>query len=334
MSKNHSKQLVDLTIEKIEHQQQHDHPPVAHKVLPQHAFSMLIVAPKGSGKTNFLCNLIMKHYKGYFNRILVSSPTINNDEKWDVVKNTRGILKENKPLNKALNLFQSTGKIKKIVYSSEGSLKDQQDKKDGWDGKIPEEDFFADIESVPERIKEQQEILEALNTLGVGTKRRYLIDRQLLILDDQAGMFKSGSTNNPMANLVIKHRHTSTSLIIVTQAYKAIPKTIRTNCNALVLFEIPNLQELKVIYEEYPEGMNEDEWTNVYKHATKEAYSFLYMNNKFPKGERVYKNFDKLLSIHEEPEIKREGEELENKTKRAKTDEPSEKDVTKDNLLK
>jgi hypothetical protein len=100
-----------------------------------------------------------------------------------------------------------------------------------------------------------------------------------------------------MINFVIKHRHSSASVIIVTQAYKAIPKTIRTNCNALVLFEIPNLSELKVIYEENPEGMHEDEWMRVYKYATDEPYSFLYINNKFPKGQRVYKKFDTLLRV-------------------------------------
>lgn len=78
---------------------------------------------------------------------------------------------------------------------------------------------------------------------------------------------------------------------------KAIPKTIRTNCNAVILFEIPNLQELKVVYEENPEGMNEKEWMAVYKHCTADDFSFMYINNKFRKGERVFKNFESMVKL-------------------------------------
>lgn len=119
----------------------------------------------------------------------------------------------------------------------------------------------------------------------------------LIVLDDQAGMYKGGNFNNPIVNYVIKHRHYSSSCIIVTQAYKAVPKTIRSNCNAVILFEIPNLKELQVIYEENPEGMNEKEWRQVYAHCTKDPFSFMYINNKFKKGERIFKNFDSMITI-------------------------------------
>lgn len=35
-------------------------------VLPQHEFSMLLIAEKGSGKTNLICNLIVNQFKGIF----------------------------------------------------------------------------------------------------------------------------------------------------------------------------------------------------------------------------------------------------------------------------
>lgn len=289
---------LDLAIDKIEHKSQYSHPEVPFSdTLPQHPFTMLIVAPPGSGKTNFLCNLIIKQYKKYFHRVLVSSPSIMIDEKWEVVQETKDVLKKNKKLEKALNNDSAKeGKIKKVVWACEGSLREQVQKKQKWDGKIPENDFFPDLESVPARVNQQQVVIDELEALGKSSEKRYLIDRQLLILDDQAGMYKQG-TNNPLNNLVIKHRHTSTSMIIVTQAYKAIPRTIRTSCNALVLFEIPNLKELTLIYEEYPEGMDYKEWLQVYKHATSESFNFLYLNNKFPKGLRVFKNFDSRLEV-------------------------------------
>lgn len=98
-----NKKLKDLKIDVVEKKDGPEHPRVHHPVLPQHEFSMLIVAPKGSGKTNFICNLLLKHYKRYFHQVWVCSPTYKNDEKWDVVMNTKHILKENAKLEKVLN---------------------------------------------------------------------------------------------------------------------------------------------------------------------------------------------------------------------------------------
>ena len=61
------------------------HPPAQFEQLPRHEFTMGLIAPKGAGKTTTICNLL-KFYKGYFNTILVFSPTIDSDEKWDWVK--------------------------------------------------------------------------------------------------------------------------------------------------------------------------------------------------------------------------------------------------------
>jgi len=57
-----------------------DHPGPPSDVLPRHEFSMGFIAPKGSGKTTALINLL-HFYKGFFNTIIVFSPTVKNDEK-------------------------------------------------------------------------------------------------------------------------------------------------------------------------------------------------------------------------------------------------------------
>jgi hypothetical protein len=46
-----------------------------------------------------------------------------------------------------------------------------------------------------------------------------------------------------------RHRHYSTSFIMVSQGYKEIPKTIRTNWTALIVFEIGNEKEVFVVLE-------------------------------------------------------------------------------------
>lgn len=58
------------------------HPSPLNDVLPTHEFTMGIIAPKGSGKTTVIANLL-NFYKGYFHTILIFSPTVASDEKWD-----------------------------------------------------------------------------------------------------------------------------------------------------------------------------------------------------------------------------------------------------------
>lgn len=60
--------------------------------MPRHEFSMLVIAPKGQGKTTLLLNLIGKIYKGYFHKIYIFSPSIHSDAKWGWLKKQRGVL--------------------------------------------------------------------------------------------------------------------------------------------------------------------------------------------------------------------------------------------------
>lgn len=87
---------------------------------------------------------------------------------------------------------------------------------------------------------------------------------------------------------------------MVSQGYKEIPKTVRTNWTALILFEIANDREVAVIYEEFTMGLTRDNWIEMFKHATKDDYAFLYLNCKKPRRLRCMKNFEKVLFYHEQ----------------------------------
>ena len=284
-----------LKVINIEPKEKHKHPPVAHFLLPQHPFSMLIVAPKGSGKTNLICNLILNQYKGYFHRIVVCSPTLENDPKWEIVKKTKGVLKENTKLEHILSQRPKNNKKRKWKVVSTEQQKEDLSK---FDGKIDTDDMFSEQQNLYPIIQHQQSVIEYLNQEGYEDQSKYLVDRVLIILDDQAGLFKMGNSHNPFVNFVLKHRHYSTSIIVVTQAYKAIPKSIRTNMNVLILFEIANKAELSVIYEEYPDRLDEEEWLSLYwKIIDSQPFSFFYLNNHFPIGERIHERFEHKYKI-------------------------------------
>lgn len=275
-------------------------------VMMQHPYSMLIVAPKGSGKTNLICNLIMNHYKGYFHQIWVCSPTVDNDDKWDEVKDTKGLISQNKMKMKLLDKGEDTKVTKetpKVVHENDRNAKQEMLMKPKNDGKIPEEHFYTEMDELREPLKKQMDEMKEIRAELPDSEKqntKYYADRILVILDDQAGLYNGSVTNNWQINYVIKHRHYNTSLIVVTQAYKTIPKSIRTNCNALICFEVPNSQELKVIYEEWPTNMSEPEWMDAYDMATDEPFSFLYINTHFPKGQRAFVRFEKRLKLLKE----------------------------------
>ena len=82
---------------------------------------------------------------------------------------------------------------------------------------------------------------------------------------------------------------------MVSQGYKEVPKTIRTNWTGLIVFEIGNEREVFVIYEEYAMGLNQEQWLESYREATKAEHSFLYINFQQPRSMRMWENFDKVL---------------------------------------
>lgn len=280
---------MKLTVEAIPTPKGFAHPAAKHDALPRHEFSMGLIAPKGSGKTTVLCNLL-KFYKGYFHSILVFSPTVASDEKWDWVKSQK-LLADNVPLKKWLE--NMTGDDNPVV---EGP-KLEVDLPKYEDGYIPEDCFYSeyDEETLTEIMDEQMKMVKLLKSKG---KSKHLANRILIIFDDLVGSsLFSGKKDNPFKRLNTNHRHYSASLLMVTQAYKEIPKTVRTQFSCLIVFEIPNEREVEVIFEENPMYLKRDQWMQVYQHAVDGDHNFMFLNYQKPKRLRIMKNFQKVLFV-------------------------------------
>lgn len=128
-----------------------------------------------------------------------------------------------------------------------------------------------------------------------------LLNRVLVIEDDMAGLYPDTGKRNPLTNFMNKHRHYCASIVMILQEYKAVPAGQRKASNGLIVFEMANASEQTKVYEEWPMNMSRERWQAMYEYATKEEFAFLYFNSKFPKGQRLYKNFDEQLAIREEP---------------------------------
>jgi hypothetical protein len=57
-----------------------------HGTVPNLPLRGVILAPSGNGKKVLLANLILKVYRGCFERIYVFGPSVNVDQTWEAVK--------------------------------------------------------------------------------------------------------------------------------------------------------------------------------------------------------------------------------------------------------
>lgn len=164
-----------LKVESFPVPKAYTHPPPPNEILPRHEFTMGLIAPKGSGKTTLICNLL-KFYKGYFHNIIVFSPTVASDEKWDLVK-TWDLLSDNKPLKNYVRSLRDR-KVDGIVERAHNASELEQlvplDPLD--DKRIPESMFFDDYdeETLRDIVTEQKKIVTILNDHG---KPKHLANR-------------------------------------------------------------------------------------------------------------------------------------------------------------
>ena len=77
----------------------------SYDVAPRLPMRNMILSPSGGGKTVLLVNVIMDIYKGCFNIIYISSPSVDIDHTWQPVKGY--IAKEIKPNEKENVYFDS-----------------------------------------------------------------------------------------------------------------------------------------------------------------------------------------------------------------------------------
>jgi len=63
-------------------------------VVPKHPFRLLVVGVSGSGKTVLVTHLVRTVYKGYFDRVVIFSPTAENDPAYKGLTKKRDFKKE------------------------------------------------------------------------------------------------------------------------------------------------------------------------------------------------------------------------------------------------
>ena len=57
-----------------------------HDIVPKLPLRGILLAPSGSGKTVLLSNLILNVYRDCYERVFVFSPSVDEDQTWQAVK--------------------------------------------------------------------------------------------------------------------------------------------------------------------------------------------------------------------------------------------------------
>jgi hypothetical protein len=176
-----------------------------------------------------------------------------------------------------------------VVFSPTAGSTDDMYKK----LKLPPENFVADMkpEYLDNIIDHRKELIKKKGIEWVAKN-----DRMIIIMDDVIA--NRDFLESPQAlKMFALLRHYLVSVIIMVQSYNKLPRSLRVNANAVMVF--PALQsEIDVLKDEItPPGISKKDFAEVIKYATSGRYDFLYINRHAEPGKRVRRNLDEIINI-------------------------------------
>ena len=120
----------------------------------------------------------------------------------------------------------------------------------------------------------------------------------LIIIDDFTDDPSFSRHSKLLHSLYTRGRHTSISTIVPAQKITAVAQIIRVSATFLCVYRLRNDEDLECLLEEVSGTVGRKELLEMYHLATKEPYSFLYINLVSPTIENMfYINFNQRLKI-------------------------------------
>lgn len=159
--------------------------------------------------------------------------------------------------------------------------------------KLPPENFKTDFG--PEDLNN---LIESRKTLIDKKGIEWVVknSRVLIILDDVIA--NRDFLNSPEAlKMFALLRHYQVSIIVLMQSYNKLPRALRINSNATIVF--PSTQsEIEVLLDEItPAGLQKKQFQKVIEYSTDGRYDFLYINNHAEPNKRIRKNLTEIIDL-------------------------------------
>lgn len=263
---------------------------ILHENLPFHPSLVAIVAPRKSGKTTLLVNMLTREdmYKKFFHEIHIWSPTIKLDAKWEHV--TKYLPKE--WIHTHFDEIEFLHLMEDIQMRIEGKPDKKEIEKEKQKKHNPvlvrSEKQMRRIEKEIEEEKEKQQ-------------KKKKPSRVLFVFDDSAsekGLFGRNNFTSPAVKAAFTSRHYGVSMWIVSQSYKAISTGFRNNIHHWILFDVSNDKERERMAEELSGPLSPYGFLKLLQDVTSEPYQFLYVNFEADKRDEYFrKGFSPPLDI-------------------------------------
>ena len=149
---------------------------------------------------------------------------------------------------------------------------------------------------------------EALQTI-IDTQRRVVEHQKkeghrklfqvLVVVDDFADDPAFSRQSKLLHSLFTRGRHLQISTVVATQKFNAVSPLIRVNATELYVFRLRSLQDLNTVIEENSALIDKPTLLRVYRLATGEPYSFLFVNLREKGLDQMFMvRFDRRFRFH------------------------------------
>lgn len=279
-----------------------DYPQSSNPNAPRFFFNYLGCASRGGGKTFLATKMIrefeqthLKDKKGITHplRTFIISPTLNANKIFDNL--------ESLSQDDTYEVY-SDDNLKAImddIMTTKDEVLEYKLYKEAYDlvKRTPEK-------KIPELMRKNPDILDILKAKDFidpsEIEVRYKeIPVNLIVLDDCVGSSAfSRKSQNLLVYWLIRNRHAWASFILLSQSIKAIPRTIRMNCNVFMLGKFASKKViLQDLYEEVSNVLTIEQFEELYDYATKDKpYDSLIIDCSDQK-KRFYRNYETELAF-------------------------------------
>lgn len=87
------------------------------------------------------------------------------------------------------------------------------------------------------------------------------------------------------------------SMMYLTQTYYGVPKTIRVQCNIIILKKLNSTKDLTMIMRDFSLGLEKEYLLELYKYCTDDMSSFLLVDIDAPAEQRFRKGFFEIIQV-------------------------------------
>lgn len=113
------------------------------------------------------------------------------------------------------------------------------------------------------------------------------MDNILVVFDDLVNM----KDQDTIIEYFLRCRKKNISAMYLSQSYYKCPKTIRLNCNYIILKKLGSTRDLKEILKDNSLNVEQKELLKIYEDATKDKLNFLLIDLNGDEASRFRKNF-------------------------------------------